>query len=49
MIKNIVKAVEKLYIPIIMLNVAAIGSVFYNRGKLDAIAEIAAAAQTEEV
>lgn len=48
MIKHIVKTVEKLYIPIIMLNVAAIGSVFYNRGKLDAMAELSAITETAE-
>ena len=49
MIKNIVKAVEKLYIPIILLNVAAFGSVFYNRGKLDAIAELSAVVEKSDV
>lgn len=53
MIKRIAKAADKLFLPIFLLNLAAIGSVFYNRGKLDAIEEISAAKenadQTEEV
>jgi uncharacterized protein (DUF2164 family) len=39
MIKFVTKVVDKLLIPIVILNIAAIGSVFYNQGKADAIRE----------
>ena len=31
-----------MFVPIIILNVMAIGAVFYNHGKLDALAELEA-------
>ena len=40
MIKYVAKVADKLFVPIIILNLMAIGSVFYNRGKLDALAEL---------
>ena len=42
MIKYVVKVADKLFVPIIVLNMMAIGSVFYNRGKLDALADMEA-------
>lgn len=39
MIKFVTKLVDKLFIPIVALNIAAIGAVFYNQGKQDAINE----------
>ena len=39
MIKFVTKMVDKLLIPIVVLNIAAIGTVFYNQGKQDALKE----------
>ena len=51
MIRFVTKVVDKLLIPIVILNVAAIGAVFYNQGKTDAITELEVAKEkeTEEV
>lgn len=42
MIKRVTKLGNKLFVPIIILNAMVIGAVFYNRGKLDAQAELEA-------
>ena len=40
MIKTVSNIVEKMRLPILIINLAAIGAAFYKQGKLDAIAEI---------
>jgi hypothetical protein len=40
MFKFVTKVADKLYIPILLLNMAAIGAMFYNHGKADAITEM---------
>ena len=47
MIKRIAKLADKLFLPIVLLNIAAIGSVFYNRGKLDVMDDLKAATEAE--
>ena len=49
MFKFVSKAVNRLYVPIMLLNMAAIGAMFYNHGKVDAIAEMTKVNETEEV
>lgn len=49
MFKFVTKVVDKLSIPIMLLNMAAIGAMFYNHGKVDAIAEMTKVVETEEV
>ena len=41
MIKTVSNIVEKMRLPIIVLNLLAIGAAFYKQGKIDAIAEAA--------
>ena len=48
MYKYIAKVADKLFAPIIILNIAAIASVFYNRGKLDAMVELEAMKENSE-
>lgn len=40
---KLMKLADKMMIPLVIINIAAIGSVFYKQGKLDAIAEIESA------
>ena len=40
MIKTVTKMVDKMRLPIIVMNLLAIGAAFYKQGKIDAIAEI---------
>lgn len=40
MIKTVSNVVEKLRVPIIIINLAVIAAAFYKQGKIDAIAEI---------
>ena len=40
MIKNVVKMVDKIRVPIIVMNLLVIGATFYKQGKLDAISEL---------
>ena len=40
MIKTVSNVVEKMRVPIIIINLLAIGAAFYKQGKIDAIAEI---------
>lgn len=40
MVKFVAKVMDKLLVPIVILNIAAIGSVFYTQGKLDAMKDI---------
>ena len=40
MIKTVAKMVDKLRVPIIVMNLLVIGATFYKQGKLDAIAEL---------
>lgn len=49
MFKFVTKVADKLYVPILLLNMAAIGAMFYNHGKADAIAEMTKVVETEEV
>ena len=49
MFKFVAKVINKLSVPIMLLNVAAIGAMFYNHGKVDAIAEMTKVVETEEV
>lgn len=48
MFKFVSKVADKLYVPIMLLNMAAIGAIFYNHGKADAIAEMSKAVEIEE-
>lgn len=47
MIKFVSKMMDKLFVPLIVLNVAAVASMFYNRGKMDAIVELNAETKSE--
>ena len=40
MIKTVAKMVDKMRVPIIVMNLLVIGATFYKQGKLDAIAEL---------
>lgn len=48
MFKYVSKVMDKLYLPVLLLNMAAVGAIFYNRGKVDAIVELNTAKETEE-
>ena len=37
---KLLKTVDKMMIPIVIVNLVAIGSVFYKQGRMDALAEI---------
>lgn len=45
MIKTVSNVVEKMRVPIIIINLLAIGAAFYKQGKIDAIAEISSEAK----
>lgn len=47
MFKFVSKVADKLFVPIMLLNVAAIGAMFYNHGKVDAITEMSNVVETE--
>ena len=40
MIKTVSNIVEKMRLPIVIINLLAIGAAFYKQGKLDAITEL---------
>lgn len=40
MIKTVAKMVDKMRVPIIVMNLLVIGAAFYKQGKVDAIAEL---------
>jgi len=40
MIKFVSKVVDKMTLPLVIMNIAAIGAMFYKQGKLDAISEL---------
>lgn len=46
MIKQIAKVADKLFVPVVILNMMVIGSMFYNRGKLDAMADMETVKET---
>ena len=48
MFKFVSKVADKLFVPIVLLNMAAIGAMFYNHGKADAIAEMNKVVEIEE-
>lgn len=37
---KVMKLVDKMMIPLVILSITAVGSVFYKQGRLDALAEI---------
>lgn len=40
MIKFVSRLSDKMMLPLVIMNIAAIGAIFYKRGKLDAISEL---------
>lgn len=40
MIRFVTKVVNKLTLPLVIMNIAAIGAIFYKQGKIDAVNEL---------